>query len=173
MNLVSSPIKKTNSRRKWLWLGLLAVIAVGIAIVFIPIWLIIPFKPQTQRGLEISLILRRFSPVATILASLGSITLIAWMWRGSRWFGKVIAILIVLPLFAATWMARQNHFEWMFRPHANVGFVRAPEANFIADSDMVLAVKNNGEAAAYPVRFMAYHHVVHDTVGGVPLVATY
>ena len=41
------------------------------------------------------------------------------------------------------------------------------------DSDMVLAVENQGEAVAYPIRLMAYHHVVQDTVGGVPLVATY
>jgi len=173
MNLVSAPIKNSNSRRKWLWLGLLAIIAVGITIVFIPIWLIMPFKPQTQRMLEISYVLRRISPFATIFASIASITLIIWLWRGSRWFGKLIALGLVLPLFAATWMARQNHFEWMFRPHANVAFARAPEVNFITDTDMVLAVRNNGEAASYPVRLMAYHHVVHDTVGGVPIVATY
>src|ERR1044072_7343478 len=103
MNLVSGRIKNTNSRPKWLWLGLLAIIAVGIAVVFIPIWLIMPFKPQTQRALEISYILRRISPFATILASIASVTLIAWLWRGSRWFGKVIALVLVLPLFAATW----------------------------------------------------------------------
>ena len=173
MNLVSAPIKNTNSRRKWFWLGLLAIVVLGIAMVFIPIWLIMPFKPQTARGLQMSLILRRLSPFATILASLASITLIAMLWRGSGWFGKAFAVVLVLPLFAATWMARQNHFEWMFRPHANVAFARAPEVNFITDTDMVLAVRNNGEAASYPVRLMAYHHVVHDTVGGVPIVATY
>jgi hypothetical protein len=26
---------------------------------------------------------------------------------------------------------------------------------------------------AYPVRLMAYHHLVQDVVGGTPLVATY
>jgi hypothetical protein len=37
----------------------------------------------------------------------------------------------------------------------------------------VLAVENHGEAVAYPIRLMAYHHVVHDRVGGTPIVATY
>jgi hypothetical protein len=173
MNLISTPIKNTNSRRKWKWLGLLTIIVVGIALVFTPIWLIQPFKPQTQRAIDISYAMRRISPIVTMLATLAAITLIVFLWRGSRWFGKVIAVVLVLPLLAATWMARQNHFEWMFRPHANVGFMRSPEVTFINDGDMVLAVKNNGEAAAYPVRLMAYHHVVHDTVGGVPIVATY
>jgi len=96
MNPVSAPIKNTNSRRKWFWLGLLAIVVLGIAMVFIPIWLIMPFKPQTARGLQMSLILRRLSPFATILASLASITLIAMLWRGSRWFGKAFAVVLVL-----------------------------------------------------------------------------
>ena len=49
----------------------------------------------------------------------------------------------------------------------------AAEANWVEDGDMVLAVEKNGEAAAYPVRQVAYHHVVQDVVGGVPIVATY
>jgi hypothetical protein len=173
MNLISAPIKNSNTRRRWVWLALFAVIAIGITLVFTPIWLIMPFKPQTQRAIQISYVMRRISPIATILASLASVFLIVWLWRGARWFGKAFAVVLVLPLFAATWMARQNHFEWMFRPHANIGFVRPTEASFINDSDMVLAVKSNGEAVAYPVRLMAYHHVVQDTVGGVPIVATY
>jgi hypothetical protein len=36
---------------------------------------------------------------------------------------------------------------------------------------MVVAI--NGEAVAYPIRLMGYHHVVEDTVGGTPIVATY
>jgi hypothetical protein len=173
MNLISAGIKNSNTRRRWLWLALLAIIAIGIALVFTPIWLIMPFKPQTERAIQISYVMRRISPFTTIFASLAAVLLIVWLWRGARWFGKAIAVVLVLPLFAATWMARQNHFEWMFRPHANIGFVRPAEANFINDNDMVLAVKSNGESVAYPVRLMAYHHVVQDTVGGVPIVATY
>jgi hypothetical protein len=38
---------------------------------------------------------------------------------------------------------------------------------------MVLAVRSGAQARAYPIRAMAYHHLVNDTLGGVPLVATY
>jgi hypothetical protein len=31
----------------------------------------------------------------------------------------------------------------------------------------------NGDAVAYPVRQMAYHHLLNDAVGGVPVVSTY
>jgi hypothetical protein len=71
------------------------------------------------------------------------------------------------------WFARQNHFEWMFNPLANSSYAKTNEANFVAENDMVLAIELNNEAAAYPVLQMAYHHLVHDTVGGVSIVATY
>jgi hypothetical protein len=45
--------------------------------------------------------------------------------------------------------------------------------DFLRDDDMVLGMEANAESAAYPVRQMAYHHLVNDTVGGVPVVATY
>jgi hypothetical protein len=38
---------------------------------------------------------------------------------------------------------------------------------------MVLGVVVNGDAAAWPVNQLAYHHVVNTEVGGVPIAATY
>jgi hypothetical protein len=38
---------------------------------------------------------------------------------------------------------------------------------------MVLALIFNDDARAYPVREMAYHHIVNDVVGGVPVAVTY
>jgi Protein of unknown function (DUF3179) len=166
------PTSKSKSRLL-LWLGLLVILMIGLAVVIAPIWIIQPFKPQTPRGLEVSYMLRRISPVITVIASLAVVVLAGLLWQSSRWFLKVLLVLLMLPLFAATWMARQNHFEWMFQPHASIAFTQATQTTFLGDTDMVLAVKNNGEAVAYPVRFMAYHHLVQDVVGGTPIVATY
>jgi hypothetical protein len=52
------------------------------------------------------------------------------------------------------------------------GFQKADDAKLDA-GDMVLTVSINGDARAYPVREMAYHHIVNDVVGGVPIAATY
>lgn len=142
--------------------------------VFIPVWLIQPFRPQTERGLELSYVLRRWSPLVTLIATAGALALLLWLWRGARrWWRKALLITAVVPLLAATWFARQNHFEWMFNPLPDAAYARASEAGFVADTDMVMAVEKNGEAVAYPVRLMAYHHVVQDTVGSTPIVATY
>jgi hypothetical protein len=84
-----------------------------------------------------------------------------------------LLVVIVIPLLAATWFARQNHFEWMFNPLTNATYAKASAAQFVNDGDIVMTVEKNGEAAAYPIRLMAYHHLVQDTVGGTPIVATY
>ncbi len=61
----------------------------------------------------------------------------------------------------------------MFNPLAQPKFTTIGETNFVADEDMVIAVKINGDAVAFPIRQMAYHHVVQDVVGGTPITATY
>lgn len=160
--------------RKTAWAILLAVVLTGLAMVFIPVWLVQPFRPQSERGLEVSYVLRRWSPIATLVVSAIALALVVWLWRGARrWWRKALLVVIMLPLLAATWFARQNHFEWMFRPLPAAAYAKASEAGFVADTDMVMAVEINGDAVAYPIRQMAYHHLVQDTIGGTHIVATY
>lgn len=45
-------------------------------------------------------------------------------------------------------------------------------ANITNDS-WVLGVRSKGEARAYPLDMMWYHHIANDTVGGVPWLVTY
>ncbi|MCU1266909.1 MAG: hypothetical protein JWM21_3227 [Acidobacteria bacterium] len=160
--------------RKTAWLTLLVVTLIGLAIVLAPVWIIQPFKPQSPRGLAWSYVMRSWSPLVTIVCSLLALALLVYLWRGTRrWWRKAALVAIILPLLAVTWLARQNHFEWMFHPLPNAAYARLPEAGFVADADMVMTIRNKGEAVAYPIRLMAYHHVVQDTVGGTPVVATY
>ena len=49
---------------------------------------------------------------------------------------------------------------------ANLHVFKGSEEDF-------LRVVRNGDAVAFPVRQLAYHHLVEDSVGGVPIVATY
>jgi MFS family permease len=154
--------------------ALLITIVLGLTIVVIPVWLIMPFKPETARGLVLSYELRRWSPIATVVGLIAALVLVAWLWRGSRrWWRKAALVVLILPLLPAAWFARQNHFEWMFNPLRRAAYAKPSDVTFVTDTDMVMAVENNGEEVAYPVRLMAYHHVVQDVVGGTPIVATY
>ena len=46
-------------------------------------------------------------------------------------------------------------------------------ARYLVGDDKVVGVVLNGEARAYPLRVLAWHEVVNDTVGGVPIAVTY
>ncbi len=159
--------------RKILWLSLFMLIVIVLAIVLTPVFLIMPFKAQTPRIMEISYLMRRWSPVATILGSLLILTLTIRLWLGGRWWSRILLLLLLVPVFAATWFARQNHFEWMFNPLPNAAYARAGETTFVNNDDRVMSVTIGNESVAYPIRMMGYHHVVQDTVGGTPIVATY
>ena len=176
MEKVLTPDIKTQSRigSRLIWPTLLLLLLLSIAFVAIPVFLIQPFRPQTQRALEISYLLRTWSPLATVIIFLIIVGLTIWRWKGTRrWWRKALLLIILLLAIVPAWFARQNHFEWMFNPLHKSSYVKAADAASVRDQDMVLAVKINNEAVAYPVRLMAYHHVVSDTVGGTPICATY
>jgi hypothetical protein len=149
------------------------LVVVVLVVVLTPVFLIMPFKAQTSRTMEISYLMRRWSPWVTVLASLLILAIAVRLWMGGRWFGRIALVILLLPALAATWLARQNHFEWMFNPLPNPAYAKVADASFVNDDDRLLAVTINGESVAYPIRLMGYHHVVEDTVGGTPIVATY
>jgi hypothetical protein len=159
--------------RKLVWLIFFLLVAAVLVIVLTPVFLIMPFKAQTARTMEISYLMRRWSPWLTVLASLLILAIVVRLWMGGRWWGRIVLVIFLLPVLGATWLARQNHFEWMFNPLPNPAYVKTADANFVNDDDRLMVVAINGEAVAYPIRLMGYHHVVEDTVGGTPIVATY
>lgn len=161
------------SRRKLVWVLFFLLIVAVLVIVLTPIFLIMPFKAQTSRIVEISYLMRHWSPLLTLLGSALVLLLAVRLWFGGRWWSRALLALLLLPVLGATWLARQNHFEWMFNPLPNPAYAKSTDATFLTDKDRVLSVTIGGESVAYPVRLMAYHHVVGDTVGGTPIVATY
>ena len=156
------------------WLALILLVVLSLAFVAAPVYLIQPFKPQTARALEVGYELKRLAPWLTVVAALAGLALVVLIWRGSRrrW-AKALAVVLFVPVAASVWLARQNVYEVMFNPLADASYAPADKVDYIGGDDMVLAVERGGERAAYPVRLMAYHYVVADAVGGVPVVATY
>ena len=170
----AQPKRASFLGRKTAWAGVIILLLLALAIVIIPVRVIHPFRPQTPQGLELAYAMRQWSPIMTLLASIIIIALAVFLWRsGSRWWGKTLLVVFVALSVAAAWFARQNIFEWMFNPQPNASYAPVAEAAFVDDDDRVIAIEVNGDAVAYPIRQIAYHHVVGDTVGGRPVVATY
>ena len=160
--------------RRGTWVGLLTLTLLAWGLVLVPGVLIRPFVPQTPEGMGLAFTLRRWAPLLTALAVSVALLLTWRVWRGvPRLLPRAAALLLTALAAGSAWLARQNYFEWMFAPLPDVRFVRAANAGFVAPEDMVLAVTIGPEAVAYPVRQLAYHHLVEDAVAKVPIVATY
>lgn len=67
---------------------------------------------------------------------------------------------------------RELMADRMFLPPTTKRMVPMSQ-NQIPMNKLVLGVVENGDARAYPLQLIGYHHQVRDTVGGKPLIITY
>ncbi len=159
-------------RRYLLWYLFVPAALVGIGLFFVPAYVIRPFHHQTARALALAMHLRQVAPLGTLAASLLCLILAVILWvPADRARRIILASVMVLVAFSAV-MSRLNYFEWMFHPVKDARF--DPEsASKLDNGEMILAIRYGADARAYPIREMAYHHVLNDVVGGVPVAVTY
>lgn len=138
---------------------------------FIPAFIIRPFAHQTARGLDLAMALRTQAPWGTLVAALACLLCLLILWDTNRW-RRVALVLVMVPVTCAAVMARLNYFEWMFHPVPTAQF-EAASASKLGNGEMIMAVRFGPDARAYPIREMAYHHILNDTVAGVPIEVTY
>ncbi len=156
--------------RLWLAFSLSAIVAIGFF--FIPAFVIRPFSYQAPRALVVAMALRQRAPVGTLVAGLICLVLALVLWRAiGAWRKSLIALVMIFVAFSAT-MARLNYFEWMFHPIDSQQFI-AQTASKLDSKEMIMAVSFGNDARAYPIRQMAYHHVLNDVVAGTPIAVTY
>ena len=155
-----------------LWVIFAICALAGTALFFIPAFIIRPFSYQAPRALLVAMALRDHAPLWTIIAALVCLVFAFELWRTSNWWRKIIVVVAIIPLLFATVMARLNYFEWMFHPVDSAQF-ETEAASKLDPAEMVLTVHFGGDARAYPISEMAYHHVLNDWVGGVPVAVTY
>lgn len=51
--------------------------------------------------------------------------------------------------------------------------LKAAKGNTVDPDRLVLGVSHNGQAKAYPIQYLGYHHQVRDSIGGRPMMVTY
>ena len=144
----------------------------AVVFFFIPAFIIRPFRYQAPRALLVALALRQRAPLFTLAGALICSVLAFFLWRSaSRWRKSILALTLLVVAFSAV-MARLNYFEWMFHPIAGAQFLAQSESK-LDPKEMIMGVRLGGEARAYPISQMAYHHVLNDVVAGVPVAITY
>jgi hypothetical protein len=82
-------------------------------------------------------------------------------------------VAAALATIAVVWVFNfQMTAESMFKQPRTLALKHKVE-NQLDEKATVIGVAHNGDAKAYPIRFLVYHHQVRDTIGGKPVMVTY
>jgi len=97
---------------------------------------------------------------------------VAPAWRTAGWRRWLVPASLVL-LAAVTYMANfKMAADQVFKQPTSL--VMQPAArNGVPLDRLVVGIEINGDARAYPLRFIGYHHHVRDVVGGQPVLVSY
>src|SRR5262245_48365210 len=136
---------------------LVALIAIGV----VPFLIDQPFADQTPRIMAVAFHLRRWSPILSLGGLVVVVAIVAASWRRMRVLGRTAGAIGLVVAGATVWFTRQDPFEWLFNPLPSARYVAASRADFVKPADVVLAVRVGDDAAAYPVRQLAYHHLIN------------
>ena len=129
-------------------------------------------------------------------ANLNRVAMAYWLHESAPWMRAIAILLLAVPVFQVlTKPVRQWH-RWvvggllvgygvvlymvnmemmadrMFLQPTTKRMVSMSQ-NKIPTDKLVLGVVEKGEARAYPIQLIGYHHQVRDTVGGKPIMVTY
>lgn len=144
----------------------------GIAIFeILNVYFIMPM-PGSQRmeSLDVAYFLHQYRWVFRIgfglLTALGAVS--AFRIR-HKWLPAAMMLLAGFVIYQLNFvMSADAMFQ---QPQQLVMF--AVDKNKISTDRIILGIENEGEAKAYPIQFLTYHHQVRDTLGGKPIMVTY
>ncbi|PWT73793.1 MAG: hypothetical protein C5B59_12495 [Bacteroidetes bacterium] len=154
------------------------VLVVGLillfAVEFLRVYFIMPF-PGSQHNNTIGIaywLTANIRWIRIILLLIISYPAISILQNGRTW--KKILISIVVIFYGVVF------YLFNFRFQANKIFYQAQNKNFadaknnkIPTEKLIIGVAMDGEAKAYPIQLIGYHHQVRDTIGHTPVMITY
>jgi hypothetical protein len=173
--LTSTQLRSATTGRfspRWFWAFFFVCAITAFGLFFIPVFIIRPFRYQAPRGLLLAMALRQRAPLGTAIAGLACLFCVFLLWKAVGLWRKALLVLVMCIVTFSVVTARLNHFEWMFHPISAAQFVPQFQSK-LDPKEMLMAVRFGGDARAYPISQMAYHHILNDVVNGVPIAVTY
>ena len=153
--------------RKLLYLGIAGIILYEIA----KVYFIMPM-PGSQRmnSIEIAYFLHSWRWAFRIVFWLMIIAGCTTALSGNK---KWVTLILLFVAGAVTYGTNyEMAADTMFYQPSQVILHNASQ-NKVKDDRLVIGVEANGEAKAYPIQFIGYHHQVRDVLGGKPVIVTY
>jgi hypothetical protein len=150
--------------------GLMFLITVEI----LRVYFIMPF-PGSQRSNTIAIayfVDRNIWWLRLIGFAIVAIPLMHFLRKGRLW--KQIVLIVALLFYGVVVYAFNLKFlaDKMFYQPKNKLLLSA-SADTTNRDHLIIGVDINGEAKAYPIEVIGYHHQVRDTIGGEPVMITY
>jgi hypothetical protein len=148
------------------WTGLLGWLVLEV----LSVYFIMPF-PGSQEGntLDLAYTLYQGGYIFRIVLVL----MMLWGWwslPGKRRWYALLGIGLMAMLAAVIHFRMQA--DYMFLQPRNL-VLKPAEENDVDTERLVIGVHMNGQAKAYPIRFLAYHHQVLDTLADRQIMVTY
>ena len=159
----------TSPTRKPAFSLILTSLALALCFLGYPNYVIRPTRPQGAKELLAALFVLRFQHIAELVCAVVVLGAVILFLRSKPARGSLIgAIAATTVVFVCAALSRVNIYEFMFHPEGTPSFQPVREAR-LDGKENVLAVNTR----AYPIRTIAYHHIVNDVEGGIPIAVTY
>jgi hypothetical protein len=155
--------------KKLFYLAVLALVGFELANVYFIMPL--PFS-QRMRSIDVAYALYRWR--WAVRGVLGALILVALRpaWRAGGRQRRLVPAALVLAGAVAYATNVTMSADHMFLAPAALDMQPASR-NRVEPERLVVGVEVDGEARAYPVRFLGYHHQVRDTIAGRPVLVSY
>ena len=157
------------SRTRLFYVGVILLVVFELARVYV----IMPM-PGSQRMQSIDFAYAMHSwrwPLRTLFGLLIAAGLTS-AWRGRMWRKVVVPVSLAMVSLAAYGSNVTMSADRIFIAPDSV-VMRPVEQNVVAPARLVVGIEIDGEARAYPVQFIGYHHQVRDVVAGKPVLVSF
>ena len=157
------------SRTRLFYVGVILLVVFELARVYV----IMPM-PGSQRMQSIDFAYAMHSwrwPLRTLFGLLIAAGLTS-AWRGRMWRKVVVPVSLAMVSLAAYGSNVTMSADRIFIAPDSV-VMRPVDQNVVAPARLVVGIEIDGEARAYPVQFIGYHHQVRDVVAGKPVLVSF
>ena len=152
--------------KKLFWFGLIGLLLFEVANVYF----IMPMPgSQQMNSIDLAYFLYKWRWIFRgLFAAMIFLGLFKSQWKRKWLLFFPVAVVAIVIYMANFKMAA----DAMFKQPKQLLLVNAA-SNKVDSNRLVLGVSINGEAKAYPIQFLGYHHHIQDTVGGKAILVTY
>jgi len=152
--------------KKLFWAGIIGLFLFEIMNVFF----IMPLPgSQDMHSIDVAYFLYQWRWIFRVVLGLILVTgLLKSTWK-RKWLLLIPVVVLIIAVYLVNFKMAADH---MFYQPEKLVLLNAAESK-VDSQRLVIGIKNNGEAKAYPIQFLGFHHQVQDEVGGKNVIVTY